>query len=269
MFPHLNVPREQFFYNENREHVRLLDEAARRSGLSRGQVFDDFLHMGVCALSGGQLEDQYMQIVGKYSEGKKGKRACDTLAHLFGSVVNSMEDTRDGIRDVLGDLFQGGITYGENGQYLTPDAITVLMGQLTTGDEEGDGKRKSVCDPCVGSGRMLLSVAEKHRNWEFIGQDVDIRCVRMTAMNLALRNLYGWAIHGNSLHLEQKLVYRTGFNGRGFVREVPPESCPYPLASVSENQAPNTPREIAPNIEIRDSPQESDPPSLKQRNLFE
>lgn len=247
--------------------MRLLDEAARQSGLSRGHVFDDFLHMGVCALSGGQLEDQYMQIVGKYSEGKKGKRACDTLAHLFGAVVNSMEDTRDGIRDILGDLFQGGITYGENGQYLTPDAITALMGQLVTSHGEVDGRSKSVCDPCVGSGRMLLSVAEQHRNWEFIGQDVDIRCVRMTAINLALRNLYGWVIHGNSLTLERKLTYRTGFNGRGFVREVPTDACPYPLEPVSENQPPDVSRDIAPKIEIQASLQESDSP--KQRNLFE
>ena len=224
--------------------------------------------MGVCALSGGQLEDQYMQIVGKYSEGKNGKRACDTLARLFGSVVNSMEDTRDGIRDILGDLFQGGITYGENGQYLTPDAITLLMGQLTTGDED-DGKRKSVCDPCVGSGRMLLSVAEKHRNWEFIGQDVDIRCVRMTAINLALRNLYGWVIHGNSLHLEQKLAYRTGFNGRGFIREVPTESCPYPVNSMTDDELSESSREKPSVLDIRESQQSSDVPLPRQRNLFD
>ena len=37
----------------------------------------------------------------------------------------------------------------------------------------------------------------------------------MTALNLAFRNLYGYVIWGNSLGFEKKLVYRTGFDGRG------------------------------------------------------
>ena len=48
----------------------------------------------------------------------------------------------------------------------------------------------------------------------------------MTAINVALRNLYGHVIWGNSLGTEQRLVYRTGFNLRGFVREVPLGDCP-------------------------------------------
>jgi hypothetical protein len=76
---------------------------------------------------------------------------------------------------------------------------------------------------------MLLAVAEQNRHWQFVGQDVDLRCVRMTAINLALRNLYGYVIHGNSLALEKKLVYRTGLNLCGFVREVSLDECPAPV----------------------------------------
>lgn len=47
----------------------------------------------------------------------------------------------------------------------------------------------------------------------------------MTAINLALRNLYGHVIWGNSLGVEKRLIYRTGFNLRGFVREVPIQEC--------------------------------------------
>jgi hypothetical protein len=52
------VPRESFDYPETGQLLKLLDEAARRSSVSRGQAFEDFLHMGVCALSGGRMEDQ-------------------------------------------------------------------------------------------------------------------------------------------------------------------------------------------------------------------
>ena len=41
----------------------------------------------------------------------------------------------------------------------------------------------------------------------------------MTAINLAMRNLYGYVIWGNTLASEQRLVYRTGLNLRGFVRQ--------------------------------------------------
>ena len=181
------VARESFFYAETGKLLSILDEAARRSHVSRGQAFEDFLHMTVCSLSGGKMEGQYMRVVKKHSDGQKGKRGCDSLAQLFGEMVNAMEDTRGEMKDVLGDLFQGAITYGEAGQFLTPESITRLMAKLQTGDVEIEaGRRPTVCDPCCGSGRMLLAVAEENPHWEFIGQDVDLRCVRMTAINLFL-----------------------------------------------------------------------------------
>lgn len=72
-----------------------------------------------------------------------------------------------------------------------------------------DGRR-SVNDPCCGSGRMLLAAAEIQPNWHFVGQDVDLRCVRMTAVNLALRNHYGHIVLGNALTNTTELIYETG-----------------------------------------------------------
>tara|TARA_R110002072_G_scaffold179059_1_gene335065 strand:+ start:127689 stop:128207 length:519 start_codon:yes stop_codon:yes gene_type:complete len=161
--------------------------------------------MSVCSLSGGQMEAEYLQVVEKYSEGEKGDRACDYLANAFGALVNAMEETR---ADIIGDLFQGGVTFGENGQFFTPEPITILMAQMQMSDKGG----QRVLDPACGSGRTLLAVADVNRHNEFYGVDVDHRCVQMTAINLALRNLYGYVIHGNSLTQEQWRAYRTGFN---------------------------------------------------------
>jgi hypothetical protein len=218
------VPREQFAYGPTKELLTTLDTAAQRSGVSRGQAFEDFLQMSVCALSGGGMEDEYLQVVQKHSSGKQGHRGCDEIAKLFAQVITVMEETR---QDVLGDLFQGAITYGEAGQFLTPDTITRLMADMAIADMSAESREsRRVLDPCCGSGRMLLSVAERQPHWEFIGQDVDLRCVRMTAINLALRNLYGYVIWGNSLGNDQRLVYRTGFNARGFIRTVEPNERP-------------------------------------------
>ena len=79
---------------------------------------------------------------------------------------------------------------------------------------------------------MLLAFAEHHRCSELVGQDIDLRCVRMTAINLALRNLYGYVLWGNSLSGEVKLAYRTGMNMTGgFIRHAHPEELAAKLAA--------------------------------------
>lgn len=230
------MAKEQFFHPESADLLKTLDEVARRSGVSRGQAFEDFLHMAVCSLSGGRMEEQYLAVVKKHSEGKKGRRGCDSIAELFGKSVAAMEtdETRGEMKDILGDLYQGAITYGEAGQFFSPEPIARMMAAMTVGDvpKEAKHEKKSVCDPACGSGRMLLAVAEKQPHWLFVGQDVDLRCVRMCAINLALRNLYGYVIQGNSLADERRLVYRTGFDLVGVISEVPIEDCPKPVQNI-------------------------------------
>ena len=63
------------------------------------------------------MEEEYLATIAKYVEGEKGKRPVDKLAAGFGRLIAIMEETR---ADILGDLFQGGITYGERGQFFTP-----------------------------------------------------------------------------------------------------------------------------------------------------
>jgi hypothetical protein len=212
------MPREQFLYNGTQQICDLLDEAGRRAGVSRGQTFEDFLACTLSALSNRQMEDEYLAVVRKgYADGEKGRRGIDSLTQAFGTLIDLMEQTR---KDILGDLFQGGITYGEAGQFMTPEQLCEFMAALCI-DEKQPGD--VACDPCCGSGRMLLAFAEHHPGGELVGQDIDLRCVRMTSINLALRNLYGYVLWGNSLAGEVKLAYRTGMNmDGGFIRHVRP-----------------------------------------------
>lgn len=232
------MPRESFSYPGTHKLFDLLQDVSQCSGVSRAQAFEDFLQMTLCALSGGAMEAEYLATVQKHAHGEKGSRGCDRLAAAFGELIAQMEDTRDNLRDVLGDLFQGAITYGEAGQFLTPEPICRMMAQVLLAEApqatERAGERRRVFDPCCGSGRLLLAVAETDRTFDFVGQDVDLRCVRMTAINLALRNLYGYVIHGDSLRCEEKRVYRSGFNGRGFVREIPIRDCEGLIAAATE-----------------------------------
>jgi hypothetical protein len=202
------LAKESFFHRETHSVFKQLEEVSQRSGISRGQAFEDFLQVTVCALGHPLMEDEYLQTIERHKEGTKGKRGVDVLARMFGNLVDVTDKTR---ADILGDLFQGSITYGEKGQFLTPEPICQMMAQMNLPEEktELDGRR-SVNDPCCGSGRMLLAAAEIQPNWHFVGQDVDLRCVRMTAINLAMRNHYGHAVHGNSLTNTTDLIYETG-----------------------------------------------------------
>ena len=222
------MAKETFAYPETKKLLALLDEASRRSGVSRGQAFEDFLEMSVCALSGGQMESQYLATVEKHTQGNPGQRGCDSLARMFGEMVSQMEsEPSEEIKDPLGDLFQSAITYGEAGQFLTPMPVCRMTAKMTMANIELPADRRiKINDPCCGSGRMLLAAAEIHRDAAFYAQDVDARCVKMTTINLALRGLFGYVVHGNTLTLETHKVYQTGFDGVGFVREVSIEPRP-------------------------------------------
>ena len=202
------LAKEAFRHSETNGLLALLAEAARRSHMSRAQVFDDALKMIVCTLGRPLMEDEYMETVQRHTEGEQGARGCDTIAHFFGQLVNGMTATN---RDLLGDLFEGAISRGQAGQFLTPEPICEAMARMTLPEEPtGIEGRKTVGDPCCGSGRLLIAAAEVQPHWHFVGQDIDLACVRMTAINLALRNRYGHVIWGNSLGIEQRLIYETG-----------------------------------------------------------
>ena len=73
-----HVRNEQFFYEGSREITALIDKAARRAGLSRGQSFEDFLTCVRCALAAGQMEEEYLRTVEKgYQTGSQGRRGID------------------------------------------------------------------------------------------------------------------------------------------------------------------------------------------------
>lgn len=114
------MAKEQFFHSQARELCADLDTVARRSGVSRDVAFEDWLLAMTCALSAGQMEDQYMAMIPRHADGKKGKRGCDLMGQMMGKLIAAMEATRE---DILGDLYTGAITRGQDGQYFTPEAV--------------------------------------------------------------------------------------------------------------------------------------------------
>jgi hypothetical protein len=77
--------------------------------------------------------------------------------------------------------------WNPSGFYPTPHEVVKLMVAMTMHDaaQEGrDGRTLSVCDPCVGSGRMLLEAS--NYSLRLYGQDIDPLAVLMCLINGAL-----------------------------------------------------------------------------------
>jgi hypothetical protein len=77
--------------------------------------------------------------------------------------------------------------WNPTGFYPTPHQVVECMVRLTMHDTQADGRDPrtlSVCDPCVGSGRMLLHAS--NLSFCLFGQDIDPLAVSMCKINGAL-----------------------------------------------------------------------------------
>ena len=189
-----------------------IENATGHGRRNAGTVFADFLEMACCALTGGRQEPEYLAVVGRYAERdcRDGKRGCDWLADAFGLLCNT-----DGATDVLGETYEAMVSYGEHGQFFTPENVCAMMAmmQVEGVGPRDDGEPVRIADTCCGSGRMLLAAA-KHApaGAEFHGTDIDARCERMAALNLALRGIDGVVLCRNGLTDEApRFAYRTGW----------------------------------------------------------
>jgi hypothetical protein len=91
--------------------------------------------------------------------------------------------------DYLGEYVAVGKSRGWNptGFYPTPHNVVECMVQITMHDAGKDGRDPrtlSVCDPCVGSGRMLLHAS--NFSLRLSGQEIDPLAVAMCKINGAL-----------------------------------------------------------------------------------
>lgn len=101
--------------------------------------------------------------------------------------------------DFLGELYENCIAgirrKRGNGQFFTPRHICDLMAAITAGTT----KEEKACDPCCGSGRMLLAQHANNPNTYLVAKDLDRTCVLMTACNFLIHGCHGRVEWGNSL----------------------------------------------------------------------
>ena len=83
--------------------------------------------------------------------------------------------------DYFGDLLSENAYGKKQGFFPTPHTIAEAMTQMTFPSPEEDARLKSVCDPCVGTGRMLLHAS--NRSLRLYGMDIDETLCKATRVN--------------------------------------------------------------------------------------
>jgi hypothetical protein len=180
-------------------------EKIARLGYSPAYIFGDWIDIMLYAFTG--EEENYLATVRKYNNDRPHEtRPIDYFTNAFGLLMSEMKKTNN---ELLGDIYMDW-NLGSNckGQFFTPSHIADLMVMLT-----GSGKG-TVSDPACGAGAMLIARAKKTSSLDlhdsyFVGQDIDLTCVKMTALNMCFFNLNGLAICGNTLTMEIHTVYKT------------------------------------------------------------
>lgn len=181
------------------------------------QVFEDFLAMSAISISNAvdwnnrdERENQYLSTVKRYP-----KKDLEIFPKMLAYLVESLESYADQPYDVLGSIFHELELHNKyRGQFFTPQHICDFMGMVTMSENDPDISKRgfiSLCEPCAGSGAMILGFAKaiKKSGYEFqrhmvvTATDIDPKCVFMTYLQLSLYGIPAIVIHGDSLAMKE------------------------------------------------------------------
>lgn len=201
--------------------VKMFNDLSYRHQL--WEVFSDFLQMVALAISNScdfknwnRREEEYKQIINKYTKDEQM-----IFPKLYGELVMTMEE--EGFNDILGEIFME-LELGNKwkGQFFTPYNLCKLTARVALGNIDKimeNQKYISLNEPCSGGGAMIIAVAEimkakgynPQQQLKVICQDLDIKAVYMTYIQLSLYGIPATVCHANTLSLEVFDVFYTPF----------------------------------------------------------
>lgn len=196
----------------------IADIANKIIGMSTGQnpvqTYIDFLEIMALAHAAAvpndenkQWETLYMKAIAKY------KPECvNKMAEIYADIVCMAEESEK-IIDILGPIYEKlEASNKRTGQCFTPYHVTKLMADtyiskekvIKAVDEKG---YVNIMEPTCGSGVNILAACQRIRELSFNPQtqveiqanDIDINCVYMTYVQLAMWGLRATVTHGDAL----------------------------------------------------------------------
>lgn len=184
-------------------------------------LFSDFCESASSAIANAYMprdaawearEASYMRLVEKH--GRAGmEQFCRILALLVAAQENWLEK-HGSHTDVLGRVWEN-LEMGNDrlGQFYTPMEVCQLMAAMQMADASSLLEQQpyiTVCEPCVGAGRMVIAAGNELRR---LGHnpaqrmvahcvDLDLLSVQMSHITLTLCDIPAVLVHGDSLSLK-------------------------------------------------------------------
>ena len=168
-----------------------------------------------------EREKRYLQVIKKYLK-EEQTLIAEIFAMIF-ALLSSVVYDNGRFYDNLGELFmrcnQGSSSAG---QYFTPFQVSAMMARMIIGDEilektQNDGVL-TLNDSCCGGGGMMMAALDVLKNKYHVNytrncfvlcSDIDLRCVHMTYLQLALAGVPAIVKHQDSLTGETWSIWKT------------------------------------------------------------
>lgn len=203
---------------KEKPHKTALVDEIRNLGYSQGlnHVFTTFLEItanSIAAqmdpLNAEERENRYRKMVSGMDS-----KTLNCYARMFALLALTTYEHEEDPCDILGDIYHELHLNNEwNGQFFTPDNICRMMAELINPVGECSGAKEPITinEPTCGSGVMVIGAVWEmkrkgfdflHRSF-FVAQDIDIRCVWMSYIQLSLYRIPAVVIHGNTLTMEE------------------------------------------------------------------
>lgn len=206
--------------------VKDIEKAAYAVNTSK--FVSDLFECGAIAISNAvdlaqkdKREERYLHIIRNYKPDQQRKLA-EIFAKVYALLASVVYD--DGkFNDNLGEIFMRcNLGNKTAGQFFTPYHISELMARVTIDEtlvkeKTADDGILAINDPCCGGGGMIMAALEVlhdlgvnyARNCFIEANDVDLRCVHMTYLQLALAGVPAIVRHQNTLTRECWSVWYT------------------------------------------------------------
>jgi len=167
--------------SRTKEVIKKLDEYVNKVNYD----FSHWLDVSLSAIEG--RDKEYMALI-KDMDKEKLMDYCKAFGVLSGFFLDGYYD------DVLGQYYADRYRATSNGFYPTPFNVSLMMAKML-----GVNKEDTVCDPCVGSGSLLLAtkyVIHEEHGWmeschfipKMYGVDIGSVQVKMCKLQMYMTN---------------------------------------------------------------------------------